>query len=93
MTPTLSSKRGRSVETARQVQYFELREREERRAALAVPSGKLREILNAVADRYADRIWSLIEAELEEIDQWASPEIRHLIEFEPDRAAENSHAI
>ncbi|MDB5714071.1 MAG: hypothetical protein JWO15_1468 [Sphingomonadales bacterium] len=50
---------------ASEICYFERRESEERQAAQNAPSAALKEIFDVIADRYADRVWSLMERQFE----------------------------
>jgi hypothetical protein len=65
------------------IKYFERREIEEREAARTASSAGLSEILETVADRYADLVWSLVERQFESI---STPLFEHhqTIVFEPE---------
>jgi hypothetical protein len=47
------------------IRHYQRREAEERLAAQTAPTAALKELLEVIADRYADWIWSLEEKQFE----------------------------
>jgi hypothetical protein len=75
--------KGNDMPLTNDIRYFQRREAEERLAAQTAPTAALKELLEVIADRYADWIWSLEEKQFE-FHALDSPTSGRTILFEPD---------